>query len=80
MKRPDRKDYFIDNYGHGDFDLDKDKYIENLEEYISELEISDASKEKCTIEQHGEIKKLRHELKKKDELLKELTHAFASSI
>lgn len=35
-----------------------------LVDYIEKLEKSDASKEECTIQQHGEIKELRSEVKK----------------
>ena len=38
------------------------EHFELVEEY-KKLETSDASKEECTIEQHGEIKRLRSEFK-----------------
>ena len=39
------------------------EHFELVEDY-KKLEISDASKEECTIEQYGEIKQLRSELNK----------------
>ncbi len=53
------------------------KYFELVEEY-KKLEKSDASKEECTIEQHGEIKRLRSELKQLQDEVDKYKHEYYS--